>query len=74
MSGTADKDLRLEVKNLLNRDMLRTEDYFQKDTMWGQKTDAVGLVAAYERKTTTTSKTPDLDISILDRSKYTFLI
>lgn len=73
MSGTADKDLRLEVKNLLNRDMLRTEDYFQKDTMWGQKTDAVGLVAAYERKTTT-NKTPDLDISILDSSKYTFLI
>lgn len=74
VSGTADKDSRLEVKNQLNRDMLRTEDYFQKDTMWGQKTDAVGLVAASERKTTTTNKTLDLDISILNRSKYTFLI
>lgn len=42
--------------------------------MWGQKTDAVGLAAAYERKTTTTNKTLDLDISLLNRSEYPFLI
>lgn len=70
--GTADKDSRLEVKNQLNRDMLRTEDYFWKDTMWGQKTDAVGLGAAYKRITTAGKQTLDLDISVLNRSKYTF--